>query len=399
MTALFATYRRLPRLAGPWFLPIAFLARLPFSMTQIGTVVLVTAETGSVAAGGLAAGLLSAGLAIGGPTLGWLTGRWGQRIVMGAASLLAATLSITLVVLVTTGAPLVLVGAAAFFGGAMTPPIGPLIRVRWVGLTARDGGLPTAMSYEGAADEVAYVLGPALVSVLAALVHPVAAVLTAAVLIGVFGTLVALHPTADAAPARSARPAGRRFRIDATVIGVVVGGLAMGAFFGSMQTGVTGVARAAGDESAAGLIYACMAIGSAVTALAMAVAPSRWSLADRLLAFTAALTLLIVPLFTVSHPAVLAVWLVPLGCASGPLLITLFSLAERSADPSRVAVAMTTLSSSVVVGYAVGSALGGRMVEDVAPSAAFGVAVAVAALGTANALLLRRTATRTAGPS
>ena len=39
----------LPRLAGRSFLPLAFLARLPISMTQIGTVVLVSTTFGSIA--------------------------------------------------------------------------------------------------------------------------------------------------------------------------------------------------------------------------------------------------------------------------------------------------------------------------------------------------------------
>jgi MFS family permease len=414
VTSFLTQYRVLPQLAGRWFLPIGFLARLPFSMTQIGTVVLVTAETGSVAAGGLVAGLLAAGMALGGPLVGVLSSRLGQRVVLAVSSLLTAALTVGLVLLVIGGAPLALVGAAAFAGGVTSPPVGPLVRVRWVGMAAGSGrntgvtprgpaslvprstdrsgaeALPTAMSYEGAADEVAYVLGPALVSVLAAVADPVVAVLTAAVLVGVFGTLVALHPTAAAAPLARVRGERPRTGLPPAVLFVVAGGLVMGAYFGALQTGVAGVATAAGAEAATGLVYACMAVGSAVAALAMASAPPRWQLPDRLVVFSAALPLLLLPLLLVTAPALLAVLLVPLGLAVGPTLLTLYSLAESTVEASRVAVVMTALSSGVVVGYAVGSALGGRLVEDVAPAAPFAMAVVVAVLGTGNALLLRR---------
>ncbi|MEK8228742.1 hypothetical protein NKG05_26180 [Oerskovia sp. M15] len=62
--------RRAPRLAGKAFLPVAFLARLPFSMITIGTLLLVTSTTGSLALGGLASAAAAVGTAIGGPTQG-----------------------------------------------------------------------------------------------------------------------------------------------------------------------------------------------------------------------------------------------------------------------------------------------------------------------------------------
>src|SRR6478609_1738282 len=77
-----ATYGELPRLAGKAFLPIAFLARLPFSMITIGTLLLVTTTTGSLALGGLASAAAAVGTALGGPTQGSLADRIGQRKVL-----------------------------------------------------------------------------------------------------------------------------------------------------------------------------------------------------------------------------------------------------------------------------------------------------------------------------
>ena len=47
-----ASYRRLFRLAGPLYVVVAFLGRLPAAMSQMGTLLLVSAATGPYAAGG-----------------------------------------------------------------------------------------------------------------------------------------------------------------------------------------------------------------------------------------------------------------------------------------------------------------------------------------------------------
>jgi MFS family permease len=234
-------------MAGRSFLPIAFLARLPISMTQIGTVVLVSTSYGSIAAGGIAAGFLAVGSAVGGPVVGQLAERFGQRTVMLAASLLNAFATLALVGLVTLHASSAMVYALALVSGGSIPQIGPMVRARWVRMTKGGPRLGYAMSYEGAADETAYVLGPAAVSLMTAIASPALAMVTAAVLVGVFGSLVALHHTAttgaDPVPPRSGRTLTPR------VIALIFGTMAIGCFFGGMQTGVTGMATAAGPRT------------------------------------------------------------------------------------------------------------------------------------------------------
>lgn len=105
-------YARLPQLAGRAFLPVAFLARLPFSMLTIGTLLLVSSTTGSVAIGGLASAATALGTALGGPTQGALADRVGQRRV-----LLVAVPVATLAVL-----GLVLAASAPGATAAVPPP-------------------------------------------------------------------------------------------------------------------------------------------------------------------------------------------------------------------------------------------------------------------------------------
>jgi len=389
LKSVVANYRLLPRLAGRTLLPIGFLARLPLSMTQIGTVVLVSTTFQSVGAGGVAAGFLAAGAAIGGPVVGQLADRFGQRGVMLTASLFNAATTLALVALVLASAPLGLVWALALLSGASTPQIGAMLRARWVRITKGGARLGYAMSYEGAADETAYVLGPAAVSLMTALASPAVAMVTAALLVGIFGSAVALHGTAIGAPERTAPKAVRSWTNPA-VLALIGGSMAIGCFFGGMQTGVTGMATRAGIAGASGGIYAIMGVGSAIAGLACAGLPARFALRSRLSWSASALSLLATPLLFVTGLPVMIALLLPLGCAVGPYIITLFSLAEREVTPDQTAGVMTLLSSGLVVGYAIGSSVGGRLADSGSPSTAFAVSAVAMAAGTAVSILAGR---------
>ncbi len=392
LAGLFAPYRVLPQLAGRTFLPMAFLARLPVSMTQIGTVVLVSTTFGSVGAGGVAAGFLAAGAAVGGPVVGQLADRFGQRGVMLAASLINAVTTLGLVALVLGHTSLAVVSALALLSGASTPQIGSMVRARWVRMTKGGARLGYAMSYEGAADETAYVLGPAAVSLMTAVASPALAMVTAALLVGVFGSAIALHPTATGATAQG-EPRSRMWTNPA-VIALIFGSIAIGCFFGGMQTGVTGMATEAGVAGASGGIYAIMGVGSAIAGLSCAAIPARFALQTRLVSFAAALTVLVIPLLFVSGlPPMIAI-MVPLGCAVGPYIITLFSLAEREVSAQQAAGVMTLLSSGLVVGYAIGSSVGGALVDSSSPSGAFAVSALAMLMGTGIAVARRSSAAR-----
>lgn len=393
MTSLLTRYKALPDLAGPSFLPIAFLARLPSSMIQLGTVLLVATGYDSIAAGGLAAASLAVGAAVGGPTIGALADRTGQRTIMLIASLVNATAALALVAMVLLTAPLPTVYGVAVLAGASAPQIGPLMRARWVSITGGGPRLGTAMSYEGAADETTYVLGPAAVSLLAAVASPALAMIVAAVLVGIFGTWTAIHPTARIMPAAAqpTRGRGRPIWTRPRALGLMVSAAGIGCFFGAMQTGVTAVATERGSPGAAGALYALMGIGSAITGLACASLPNRFTLADRLWVFAAALAALVAPLLLLTGlPSIMAA-IALLGLAVGPYLVTLYSLGEQAAPPRRTGAMLTLLASGTVVGYAVGSGLGGSLAQAGSAASSFAVALlaAITSLGVGVALRLR----------
>ncbi len=412
MHTLISSYRELPRLVGATFLPVGFLARLPLSMTQLGTVLLVTTLTGSLAFAGLTAAALAIGSALGGPLLGARADHSGQRTVIVVASVVNALLTVALVVEVVTTAdrPVVLATAAAV--GVSTPPIGPLLRARWVTVTGGDRRLAAAMSWEGAADEVSYVLGPAVVSLLA-VISPTVAVLAAAALTAVFGSWVGLHRTSTRSgathahanltemPLRGAPAAGHTAKVwqHPVVARLILLAAAIGVFFGGMQTGVTAVAAAAGQLSSAGLLYSVMAVGSAVAGLASTALPASFTLSDRLPLFASWMAAAVIPLVLLAaggstSPPAAAVALLILGAAVGPTLITTYSMAEQQVGARRTGVTLTLIASGTIVGYAIGSAVGGRLAQEAGPAAAFAVSLTAMTAGAALAWRLRMTQRR-----
>jgi MFS family permease len=396
----FAAYGELPRLAGRSFLPVAFGARLPFSMTGLGILLLVTTTTGSVGQGGLATGAASVGTALLGPVQGRLADRYGQRPVVLVAVALDVLALLAVVAATTGGAPTAALLAACFVAGGAAPQVGAFARARWVALTrARPAPLRAAMGYESTADEVTFVLGPALVGVIGATGRPEATLLLAAALVAGFGTWFALHPTATAAAASPAPQQSRAPRTSAAglarlLAAPLVGMLGVGVFFGGTQAALTAFATDLGRPGAAGLLYAVMGVGSAVTALAVVALPQGVGLRTRWVVGGAGMAVSLAGLLGVASIGGAAVVIAVTGLFVGPTLVTLFTVGGDAAPAGEAGATLTLLVSGNVVGVAVGAAVAGALADASAAGdptpflvpvlAAVAVAVAGAVSGTAT---------------
>ncbi|MFT4289384.1 MFS transporter [Nocardioides sp.] len=379
-----ASYRRLFELAGTTYVVIAFLARLPLAMSQLGTLLLVSEATGSYGLGGLSAGALAVANAVGAPFAGSLADRLGQRHVVLVQALAGAAALTALVALVHAGAADAAVVGAAALAGLTMPQVGPLARVRWRPITARSGAhqrrlVDTAFSYEGAVDEASFAVGPALIGLGVVLISPGGALLVAAGLLAVFGAAFALHPTARTGR-RHGPLAGAGRLVTPVLVVLVLAELLIGAFFGATQTGTTVLATDAGQPGIAGLIHATLGVGSALAGVLTAFIPDHVGLERRILAAVAALLMLSLPLPLVDGPPTLVLVVAILGCAVAPFMIGVFTIAERVVDPARVATAMTVLASATGLGYAVGSSLAGRLADRAGYPAAFAVTVSAMTL-------------------
>ncbi|TWP38946.1 MFS transporter [Leekyejoonella antrihumi] len=373
------SYRRLFSLTGMSYVVIAFLGRLPLAMSQMGVLMFVASRTGSFGAGGTCAGALAVANAIGAPAAGSLADRLGQRPVVLVQSLAGATGLGVIVLIVESGAGWGWAALAAAGAGLMLPQVGPLARVRWRPVIARHHAgqhlLDTAFSYEGSADEATFVLGPALVGILAAIVDPAVGLIGALVVLAVFGTLFALHPTARMAHPETTAATGTARLLTLGLFVLAGAQLIIGMVFGSVQTGATVIATDAGHAGIAGLLHATLGVGSVVAGLCMAALPASIGHLTRWRATAGGLLVLAVPLLVVHSIGTLVPVLLVLGLCVAPYMITTFTLGESITPVNRTGAAMTLLAAATGMGYAVGAAIAGRLADIGGETPAFAVTV------------------------
>lgn len=380
------SYRRLVGLAGRTYVVIAFLARLPLAMSQLGVLLLVAGTTGSYGAGGACAGALAVSNAVAAPLWGARADRIGQRRVVVLQSLTGSLTLLGLLVVVHAGLPWGVAAVASALTGLLMPQIGPLARVRWRPITARTGAqqprlVDAAFSYEGAADEASFVLGPALIGLGVSVASPTFALAAAAAGLAVFGTWFALHDSAVLTHTANAGHRGTAGRLLTPALLVLcLSQLLIGAIFGSVQTGTSVLATAAGAPGLTGYLHALLGVGSVIAGLAVAGLPTSFALPRRLRWFAAGLLVLSAPLLLVGSIAALVPVLLVLGCTVAPYMITTFTLGERITPPSRTSAAMTLLASATGLGYALGAAVSGRLADWGGATPAYAVTVTAAAL-------------------
>ena len=181
-----ATYRTLLRAPGAAaFFLTAAVGRVGIAMTSLGIVWLVHARTGSYATAGLVTGGFAVAEAVAGPQLARLIDRFGQSRVLPPALLAHAAAVATLLALVAAGTSDWLMTAGGVLAGATIPQLGALSAARWAALLRdeRAAALPTAFALESLANELAYLAGPALVSILGASGYPAVGTVLAAALV------------------------------------------------------------------------------------------------------------------------------------------------------------------------------------------------------------------------
>lgn len=349
------------------FSSAGFLARMPMSMFSLGTVLLVAAITGRYALAGVVAAAGSVSYAAAAPQVAKLTDRFGQRRVLRPQAAVFAGATAAFLACAQARAPMAaLIATGALAGGAM-PSIGSMVRSRWSTLLAGTSRLHTAFSLESVADEFIFVVGPAVVTLLATDVYPAAGVGAAAVAC-VTGTLLLARQRRTEPPPRrgaaAARRGGGRGRLAAPgLIALVPVYWFLGAMFATVDLSTVAFTAEHRRLDLAGLVLGTYALGSAAGGLWYGSRPWRAPL-ERRFALTLGLSAAGVALLPF-QPGVGTLFAVifAAGVTISPTLIAGFALVERQAAEHRRTEGMTWLSSSISVGVATGSPIAGRLID------------------------------------
>jgi len=375
-----ATYRTLLRTPGATaFFLTATVGRVGIAMTSLGIVWLVHARTGSYATAGLVTGGFAVAEAVAGPQLARLIDRFGQTRVLPPALLAHAAAVAALLALVAPGAPDWQMVAGGVLTGATIPQLGALSAARWAALLRdeRAVALPTAFTLESLANELAYLTGPALVSVLGASGYPAAGTLLAAALVVTGGLCFAAQRRT--APVPSASGGASRHRTGRSLLrpgfAVLVGvNLAIGGFFGAMQISVTAFAVGHGAAGTAAVLFTVSSCASLLAGWLYGL--RQWRTAPRVQLALAAAGLAIgcLPLLAAGSPVVLGFDLALTGLLIPLNLVLCSVLAEAAVDRAVLTQAFVWLNSASAAGSAGAAAAAGWAVGGYGAHGGFAVA-------------------------
>lgn len=389
---LLSTYRRILSVPGAALFSLtALVARLPISMVGLGIVLLVESTTGSYGV----AGAVSAAYMVTNAVLAIIQGRLldvlGQARVVGLTSIVFGAAMVTFIVALQADWPLAAAYVAAAVAGGSLPQIGSCVRARWSYVLDEAADKQTAFALEAVADEVVFIIGPILVTVLATTVHPVAGLATA-VVAGVGGSLgFAAQRRTEPPVHRDHGGSGVRPPMPwRTVLPVAVLSAALGILFGGAEVTTVAFAEEHGTEAYAGGLLALWALGSLVAgAVTGAISwQSRPATRVRWGAFAMACTM--APLYFVDSVLLMGAVLLAGGLAIAPTLVAALSLIEQAVPSARLTEGMAIVQTGLVAGVAPGAMISGFVIDHRGASAAYLVALAAGGVAALAAQALPR---------
>lgn len=373
---MISTYRAALAVPGAAsFTAAAFIARLPLALNGLGIVLLVSITTGSYAlAGALSA--LYATCAAGG---GIISSRWadvhGQRPVLLVLPVIAGLGMMGFVLSIMGPLPRWSAWAFVIITALTQPTIGSYVRARWASSSPTGDIRRAGFAWESVIDELIFSIGPLLAATTAvSLWTPTPLVLSAALLL--VGSWWLARQRSTEPPLHRRETTGRSRPAVAepglpVCVAIAVG---LGVLFGAFDVSTVAFTAEAGAPEAAGLVLALWAAGSLVGGLYFG--SRRWSLGlNRQLQWTTAiLAVVIVPAILVSTVPWLSIVAFVAGMSIAPSLISLFSVAERLVPSRLLTEGLTWVNAGLSLGFALGSAGGGAIVDAVGTPYSFGLA-------------------------
>ncbi len=384
-------YRVALQTPGAWkFYLAAAPARIGIAMTGLGIVWLVHGSTGSYAVAGSVTGGFAVAEAIGGPQVARLIDRFGQGRMLPITSLLHAAAIALLISLTMTSSPLWMLISAGVLAGGTLPQIGAQTAARWSHALRGDPVLSSAFALESLGTGLAFLVGPALIGTVSALVSPVAGSILATSLVLAGGLSLAFQRRTAPPPTAGVRQEGSGRLLHRGFLALVGTSIGVGLFFGSMQVSVTAFAVGRGSESLAGPLYSITSLVS--LAAGIAYGARRWRLPAKT-QYVVAMAVLFVtslPLLAVDSPLALALALALPGLALAPIQVLSSVLTESEVEPAVLTQAFTWLNSGSAAGVAMGAAVAGRAIDAHGPQLGFAQAIAATLVAATMAVVVYR---------
>jgi MFS family permease len=397
--AMFTRYRTVLSHPGALrFSLTAFVARLPISIETLGIVLLVTGLSRSY---GLA-GALSATFTIANGLCSVLQGRvldrFGQSRVLPVVATVFAVAVGGLIGTLESGGPDLLAYLCAAVSGASYPPIGSAVRARWsFVLAGRPTEVQTAYALESVVDELIFIIGPTVATVLATQWHPWSA-LGLALVTGLVGSLaLAAQRSTEPVPHRTSGATGPRPPMPwVPVIALAAVSFALGSMFAAAEVSTVAFAAEQHAKPYAGVLLAAWALGSALAGLLTGTIRWTWSSAERVRIGAIVLALVMVPMSFVGSMVAMGVALFVAGFAIAPTLIATMTAVEQTVPGPRLTEGIAIIHTGLAAGLAPGAALAGLVIDSHGASPSYLVALGGGVVAAVVGLIVPRVLPRRA---
>lgn len=388
---MFGTYREVFAVSGAkGFSAAGFIGRMPMSMVGLGIVLLVSTTTGRYGVAGAVAATYAFVAALIGPQIARMVDRLGQaRVTLPALACYVVGLAGLMLAVQLRAPDAALFTCAALAGGA-SPNVGSMVRARWSVLYSGTPRLHTAYSFESFLDEIVFVTGPVLVTVLATQVWKLAG-LGVALVLALAGTLAFVLQRRTEPPPTPADRHGGRSAIRVPGVAVLLSTfVAAGSMFGSVDVATVALASAEGHRSLAGLPLATIAAGSALSAAAYGVRSWRSSPRRRFTVAVLLLALAALPLLAVASFG--GVWALAflIGLSVSPTLISGNTLVERLVAPGQLTEGLVWINTGILLGVTAGSSISGWIADAYGPHSAFATTAIAGGFGALSVLCGQR---------
>lgn len=384
-------YRSLLALNGVRRLLVSSVfARLPLGICALAILLFLRGQSGSFLIAGLAVGaftLLSAAVA---PLQGVLIDRVGQLRVLVPCAVGQSAL-LVLLVLLSGAVPVGMIVALAGLAGALTPPVSACVRVLWPRVAAEPSMCEAAYALDAITQEIIWVFGPLLVALIIETASAAAAVLAGAAITFLGTGLFASSPLARDWKSEYREPHHHSGALSSRGLRALLGSVVlMGTMIGALEVGLPALATRIGSHSYAGVLLALLSLGSMTGGLLYGTRTWPSTIGTRYVTLLAVMALCTVPLVVV-HTLVGGMLLsVIAGLAIAPIFSCQYTLVGKLAPQGAIAEAFTWQTAALVFGIAIGSALGGTLVDLGGERLPFALASTGALVACLLALLERR---------
>lgn len=356
------------------------LARLPMSMVGIAIVLVVSASYGSYGLAGRVTAVLVVASAVAGPQIARLVDRHGQARSMWPFLAVGLTgMAVLAVAAATVADPVWLYVGAGLTGcgGAM----GSLVRARWTHVLADSPQrLHTAYSLESVLDELVFVVGPVLATVLATSPRPELglAVPAVAALVGGGWFLVQRATEPPVAPRDAPRQRSSVLAMPGIAVLLVVF-VGTGVIFGASDVATVAFAEELGHKGQVGMVLAVFALGSLTGGLLYGARHWQVPLARRFAVGIVALALGVCLFLFVGNLVALSATMFVVGLVISPSIVAGNGLVQEIVPPARLTEGLTWVGTAINVGVSIGSSVAGARVDAAGSRGGYLVVVAAGA--------------------